>query len=338
MTQRRVLVVEDEPSVAQTLCQVLALPQGGEHYVESCNSGDAALGRLRQAHFDLLVTDLRMPDMTGLDLLEQVRHVSPTTRGILITAFGSPEIEQRAYQLAVAAYLTKPFSLRQFIETVRYALNLAPTAPRRLVAFSEHGLCAVQQRIESLRIDVRALGVMLLDQSGQLLTECGQHGDFDNTAFLALLGNAMAATNEVVRMLKDQQAFDLLFHEGRNYEIYAARINDQMLLAILLGRNENHSRVGMVWLYLRRAISEIRELLTKAMVVSGAPGHEDLRAAIDSALDEALNFELESPAGESTRPPRGEPAQQPDLAEGSLLSYEQAHALGLLDLGLPPTG
>ncbi len=320
MTQARVLVVEDEPRVAQTLCQVLALPEGGGNYVESCDSGDAALQRLREAHFDLLVTDLRMPGMTGLELLEQLRQISPTTRTILVTAFGSPEIERRAAQLAVAAYLTKPFSLRQFVETVRYALNLAPTAPRRLVAFSEHGLRAIQQRIESLRIDVGALGVMLLDQSGQLLTECGHRGDFDATAFLALLGNAMAAANEVVRMLKDQEAFDLLFHEGRNYEIYAARINDQMLLAILLGKNENNSRVGMVWLYLRRAISEIRELLTKAMVVSGAPGNEDIRAAVNSALDEALDLEPDSAAGEPTRSLRGEPAQQPDSSEGSLLN------------------
>ncbi len=324
MTQGRVLVVEDEPRVAQTLCQVLALPEGGGNQVDSSSSGDAALERLRQEHYDLLITDLRMPGMSGLDLLEQVRRVSPATRSILITAFGSPEIERRAAELAVAAYLTKPFSLRQFVETVHYALNLAPAAPRRLVAFSEHGLRAVQQRMESLRIDVSALGVMLLDQSGQLLTECGHHGDFDTTAFLALLGNAMAAANEVVRLLKDQQAFDLHFHEGQYYEIYAARINDQVFLVILLSKHGSTSRVGMVWLYLRRAISELRELLAKAMMVSGAPGHEDLSAAVNSALDAALDLEPD--------PPAGEPVQRPDSSEGSTLSDEQARALGLVDL------
>lgn len=330
MAQERILIVEDEPLVAQTLCRALSLPEGGGNYVESCDSGEAALERVRAAHFDLIITDLHMPGMSGLELLEQVRRLSATTRSILITAFGSPDVEQHAYQLAAAAYLTKPFSMQQFVETVRHALSIDPATPRRLVAFSESGLRAIQQRIESLRVDVSALGALLLDPSGQLLTETGQRGDFDTTAFLALLGNAMAAANEVAHMLKDEKAFDLHFHEGRNYEIYAARINDQVLLALILSRHGSNSRVGIVWLYLRRAIADLRELLNKAMVVSGTPVGEDLRAAVADALDQALDFGEQGPGPEEpAAPPGGAADATPE--GGTLLSFDQARALGLVN-------
>lgn len=354
MKQQRILIVEDERPLALTLRRALSTPDGGGHAVECCENGEAALVRCQEVPFDLIITDLRMPGMNGLELLEHVRMISPGTRSILITAFGTPEVEDRARRLA-DAYLPKPFELRAFIETVQHTLRASAAVAHRMIAFSEDGLCAIQKRMEGLRLDVAALGVMLLDQSGQLLTEAGQRGDFDTDTFLALLGNAMAASNEVAHMLKDEDAFDLHFHEGGRYEIYTVRITDQVFLCLVLSRHGGSSRIGMVWLYLRRAITDLRELLNHAIIAGSAQLETDLRSAVGEALEQAalladdlgktpgsadqgravdktVNSDKVVEAEDNTaRPPEPRPPQQKSRETGEdLLSFEEARARGLI--------
>ncbi len=118
----RILIIEDSLGIARALNRTLSLPQGGGHWVELHDSGEAALERLRGTRFDLLITDLRLPGMNGLAVLEHARQISPETRSILITAFGSPQVEERARRLS-NAYLPKPFRLHDLIQVVQRVLN-----------------------------------------------------------------------------------------------------------------------------------------------------------------------------------------------------------------------
>jgi two-component system response regulator (stage 0 sporulation protein F) len=354
MKQQRILVVENERSFAQTLRRALSRPGGGGYAVDYCESGEAALARCQESSFDLIITGLRMPGMSGLELLEQVRASSPRTRTILMTAFATPQVEERARRLA-DVYLPRPFELQALIETVQRMLSVSPAVSHSLIAFSQDGLSAIQKRMEDLRRDVAALGVMLLDQSGQLLAETGQRGDFDTDTFLALLGNAMAAANEVAHMLKDDRAFDLHFHEGGRYEIYTVRITDQVSLCLALSRHETSSRIGMVWLYLRRAITDLRELLNQATIAGSAQLETDQRSAVGEALEQAALLaddlgKTPSPADEgeaaektassvkagetpdaATEPREAQPppASSPETGE-ELFSLEEARARGLI--------
>lgn len=120
--KQRILIVEDDQSVAQALQRALNLPRGGSYSVESCESGEAALERLNHAHFDLLISDLRLPGMNGLELIESVHQHCPDMRSVLITAFGSPQIQERARHLT-DAYVPKPFHLWDMIQIVQRVLN-----------------------------------------------------------------------------------------------------------------------------------------------------------------------------------------------------------------------
>jgi len=366
MSSNKILIVDDEVRVARALSRALSMPEGGAHKVESCESGEAALEKIQQTHYDLVITDLRMPGMSGLELLEQIRLISPTTRSILITAFGTTQVEERARLLA-NAYLPKPFSMKDFVQTVSQTLLLAPVS-RRLIAFSEPGLRSMQDRMETLRTDVSGLGAQLFDQSGQLLTTTGRYGDFDGTAFLALLGNTMSAANETSRILRDDEAFDIHFHEGKNYEIYAAQISEQVFLSLVLERHDGTGRIGMVWMYLRRAIADLRGLLKNATMTGNAGLSGGLVSAVDTAIDEMFGSTEPSPSTEpiaspapkrrstfdfskppaTATPTTREPEQPKPSAESarsdqptpqnkkiapdSALTYEQARALGLIDL------
>lgn len=326
MSPERILVVEDELRVAQALSRVLALPEGGGHTVETCESGEAALDRLQTSRFDLVITDLRMPGMSGLELLEHVHRISPQTRTVLITAYGTPQIEERAKELA-DAYVPKPFNMQGFVRMVRQILAVRPPEPRRLIAFSEPGLRAVEARIEVLRADLGGLGALLFDHAGNMIVETGRHGDFNLNALLVLLSAAMSASLQVIYALQDEASFALHFHEGKNYQMYTTSLNDQLFLTLILDRQSaTAGRVGMIWTALRRAIAELREMMERATLTGNEPA-----PVTPPAPDEAT-----APVGRAVVPD-GEPATPADASPivsepSSTLSYEQARALGLINL------
>jgi DNA-binding response OmpR family regulator len=122
MDKKCILIVEDEAQIAATLGYALEQRLGGMYDVEVSLRADDAQSRFQQRHFDLVVTDLRMPGTGGFDLIRQIRQISPQTRVMLITAFDSPQVEIRAHRLG-AAYLPKPFKLQKFIDAVRHVLG-----------------------------------------------------------------------------------------------------------------------------------------------------------------------------------------------------------------------
>lgn len=132
MINQHILIVEDELGVAQPLKRAFSLSPDNLFRVEVCSSGEEALDQLRAKHFDLLISDLRLPGIDGLALLEQAQQVSPGIRSVLITAYGSPQVEERAQKLA-KAYIPKPFRLRDIIRVVQRILA-EPALPAQLVS------------------------------------------------------------------------------------------------------------------------------------------------------------------------------------------------------------
>lgn len=166
----RILIIEDSLGVARALKRTLSLPQGGGHWAQICDSGEAALEQLRGAHFDLLITDLRLPGMNGLAVLEHAHQINPQTRSVLITAFGSPQVEARAHQLA-NAYLPKPFRIHDLIQIVQRVLEEPVSHTQLFVG----GNATSQPTIRTTAVDRRKaayLKVVACDLDGTL----AEHG------------------------------------------------------------------------------------------------------------------------------------------------------------------
>lgn len=104
----RVLVVEDELLIRWSLCEVL---RGCGATVLEAADARAAVERLRGNAFDAVVLDLRLPDSSDLRLAALVRQALPAARLILMTAFGTLELRERARALGVAHVVDKPFDL-----------------------------------------------------------------------------------------------------------------------------------------------------------------------------------------------------------------------------------
>jgi two-component system response regulator PilR (NtrC family) len=106
--QPRILVVDDEPSMRQMLAIVLKR----EGYdVVLAENGRSAVAALERGPFDLLISDIKMPDMSGVDVLRAAKQTDPDILGIMITAFASTETAIEAMRLGACDYLSKPFDI-----------------------------------------------------------------------------------------------------------------------------------------------------------------------------------------------------------------------------------
>jgi two-component system, NtrC family, response regulator HydG len=106
--QPRVLVVDDEREMAEMVADGLA-DRGYEAIPVA--SSEEAVARLREATFDALVTDLRMPRIDGLALLAEARRVSPDLPVIVMTAYGAVDSAVESIRQGASHHLTKPFKL-----------------------------------------------------------------------------------------------------------------------------------------------------------------------------------------------------------------------------------
>jgi DNA-binding NtrC family response regulator len=126
-----ILLVDDQKSLRRSLSLMLL---GAGFDTSEAESGNQALEALNQAEYDLVITDLRMAEMSGIELLREIKQLRPQLPVILITAYGSIESAVDAMRLGAFDYLTKPFSEQDILEKIRasQALRHYATAVRML--------------------------------------------------------------------------------------------------------------------------------------------------------------------------------------------------------------
>jgi len=201
----RILVVDDEVTARVSLAEVLRL-QGYE--VVMAGSGEEALSVIAQEPpFDLMVLDLKMPGMDGLQLTEAVQERSPDTVIILLTAFGTLETAIQAIRRGAHDYLLKPCPIPQILESVHKGLTKRQQEQHRreLVTRLERTLSelvAVEQGEEQALISPRAPDRLLrvqdieLDQDRHAVTVAGRPVDLTPTEF-KLLACLMESPDQV---------------------------------------------------------------------------------------------------------------------------------------------
>lgn len=118
---KRILVVDDETSVAFFLSESIA-DLYPEYEVEMACSGEKAMSKIVAEPFDLVVTDLCIPDVGGLEIIRHLHQISPQANAILITAYGGDKVEAEVRRLGICGYLTKPFDMDDFARAVQEAL------------------------------------------------------------------------------------------------------------------------------------------------------------------------------------------------------------------------
>ena len=120
MENYSILIVDDEKNILKVVS--LTLRDSG-YRVDTAPSAEVALEKFNQNQYDLLITDLKLPGMTGIDLLDQIRYGNPDLPVIMITAFGSIENAVAAMKKGAFNYLTKPINPDELLAVIKAALE-----------------------------------------------------------------------------------------------------------------------------------------------------------------------------------------------------------------------
>jgi len=162
MDKKRVLIVDDEQRLARTLGDVLTRALGDECEVWVRTSGDEALQCLGQGeHFDVVITDLKMPGTNGMDLLRYIYRQKLLTRTILITAYGTPELEAQADRLETE-YLLKPFNIQDLVDVVRRNLGESGQLKTTIIVRDYRDVINARQKTREL---ARVIGMDVTSQA-----------------------------------------------------------------------------------------------------------------------------------------------------------------------------
>ena len=120
---QRILVVDDELDMLMLLRMIIE--DNTDYEVETTNNPSEALKMVTKNDYDLVITDLKMPGMDGLELCDEVREIDPDLPLIIITAYGSLETADEAMKKGVADFITKPFRKDSILFTMNRVLELA---------------------------------------------------------------------------------------------------------------------------------------------------------------------------------------------------------------------
>lgn len=112
----KILVVDDQEGIRQLLYEVL---QSEGYVVEVAESGSDALKAVEEFNPDILIIDMKMPGMSGLDVLKLLDERNCDVKPIIMTAYGELEIINEASQLGVKHYINKPFDIEDLLEIIK---------------------------------------------------------------------------------------------------------------------------------------------------------------------------------------------------------------------------
>lgn len=114
----RVLIVEDEPLMRQYLTENLSLLHVGFSVADTARDGNAALSLLKENEYDLIITDIRMPGMDGLTLVEQIRAAGNPVSVIILSGYDEFDYARTALRYGVSEYLLKPLNDNELKDTL----------------------------------------------------------------------------------------------------------------------------------------------------------------------------------------------------------------------------
>jgi two-component system, OmpR family, KDP operon response regulator KdpE len=168
--RRNILVVDDESQITRVLRTTLS---GHGYTVRTAGDGDEALEVMREWSPDLVITDLSMPNMSGLELCRRIRAKSQLPI-IILSVRGEDKMKVEALDAGADDYITKPFSMNELLARVRAGLRRAGMPPpEREVSHIKVGDFHIDLSTRSVR--VRSLEVRLTPKEFELLTYLANH-------------------------------------------------------------------------------------------------------------------------------------------------------------------
>lgn len=338
-----ILVVDDSEAICKALRDVLTM---SGYTVRTAPSGERAMQILETAQMDLIISDLKMSGMSGIQLLKKVKEKTPSLPFVILTGYGDMDSVIEAMHSGVADYLKKPFTVDEVLKVAERELRrskqmrvavtpataaAAPTlGPSDVYIFSPKDVEQINSMLSELRAQTMAESVLLLEEAGYVIAAKGLLAEADLPSLAALVVSGRATTSQIASLLGESGTFALNYLEGQRVAVYTAGLGVGLFLVVVVPRTVKQ---GAVWVYTKKAALEIEKIVagaaaqaaTASSAAEGKPSLDTstLRAEMATQLDNVFTDQTVS-AGTHL------------AGSVQTLTFEEALARGLLgnlDLG-----
>jgi len=305
-----ILVVDDEPNVLSTIQAIL---QHEGYVVDACGDGAAALRAIRERHYDLVLTDLKMPGVDGLAVLAEVRRQAPETVTVMMTGYGSIDSALEAIQLGAYEYLLKPTEVPELQQVVRRSLERK--------RFSEiEVLYRVSRTLPSLldpqeiadRTAEAARQVLGLEHASLLWCERGQRISASHEAAKAMLEDPaleerLAAAEIITAENAGAHLRDVATSAGLRAFVLVPGLGKERLVCVLFAHQGRHAHDfhAHAQRFLRSLVTQAAMALENALLLAELKTNNEELAAANRKLAEldALKSQFLSVATHELRTP-----------------------------------
>jgi CheY-like chemotaxis protein len=268
---KQILIVDDDRELSRMLRATLELFDRSYKIIEVPSAEEAMLEARRYA-FDLIIADIRLPGMDGVEMLRRIRKLHPTTQIIIITGGVSSTTEAEARTLNIVAYFSKPLNTDDFIFAVQRALGVE----NRLVPRSQDVLSyspSLADRLSALRRDLGCLAVYLADLDGRVVARAGDVSAFDLQGMMSHIVVAFSASLKVCSMIGGLVSQNLHFFDGDEYDVYVLNVGQAFILVMLYSGDIGARQMGQVARYGRLAADDMLNALADTAPAQPQPAH-----------------------------------------------------------------
>jgi CheY-like chemotaxis protein len=286
----RVLIVDDAIDLGRLLQTSLTMlnPIPESAVVPSA---EEAILEARREKVDLLVTDLRLPGMTGQELTERIRARHPQVKVIMITGMTDDLVLQKA-EAQSDVLLRKPMEIQDFLSAVRKCLSVEVSkTPIPLTMSAERPEKRISVKLSDIRRSIKAVTALLLDHNGRVIAQSGDLPDIDFESKLGqLLVTAIGYGLKVSLLLGKTAPENVMAFHGENYHLVLAPVGDYVLALAADSKRSSHflSRVIDDVLQAQKELSLLLSEMEPARTLPEVPAMEVVTAPIPSALVENI--------------------------------------------------
>ncbi len=258
MSKKRILVVDDAKDILFLITHSVKR-LGPDYEVDTATNAFAALEKIEQTPFDLVITDYMMGGMTGLELAEEIGRTAPHTKVVVMSAYDTTQLRDTVSEMGLSGFIGKPFTVGYVMDVVAQAIAEAQQAPplppdRPQVANDE-----VYEVLKMLYAKTGAHYALLLDSQGQPLQAVGNAKPSTLSRLAKFVASSFLSVSELATLMGDNTStFKSSYYEGSRYNIYAYHVTGQYFLAVVFGVKD---KPGSIWFYTKQTAVTLAALL-----------------------------------------------------------------------------
>jgi CheY-like chemotaxis protein len=337
MSSHRILIVEDQREVSRLLRSALETLEADLDVVE-IPSGEEAVLHSTNNRIDLLVSDYRLPGMTGIELMHKVQINHPRAKIILVTGQTDPRVRKEVAEAGADAFFIKPVPMADFLDAVERHLGLVESLlPPEPIAMDDTEIQrTVPDLLAGLRQELSAIAVLLLNDRGRILARAGDLPDRENEdALISSLLSIYGFGQKVSQLLGQKIVSTWSVFNGGKYDLVFAPVGLTHAMLVIGEEIADMDRV----LYSIDVFSEARKNIERVVSETNRGNSAvDEPPTTPLPVIEQVMKEMEPLFTEEQQ--KLKPAEvndywdeaaskQKTLSNPDMLSYDQAKQLGL---------